>query len=315
MNEVFMPQDHSHTSNRASPVASVTPKPTGRTFADAVASHVENGGEPRYLGRIVAYFDDRTLSEIYPFDIKEMAKAFYPERSNATLNRQALAPARAVMIHAHERGWCGYTRLRRFREDTPKRREPASPKWLHTFTRQCMQDGHARLAALVLFMATSGARVTEAINLRWGEVDLRQRNALLLKTKTDRNSLCTLTGEVAERLMELQKDRQARRPRLRLRAPSVGQCAHTQGLRSRRHYLQAEPYLWPPQLHEQCTGHGARHPKRDAHRRMAQPSYLPRHLRSPAPQCLPDRCGALRPLRISDGYLTWQRPSLSNYPK
>lgn len=206
MNEIFMPLDHSHASDRSAPVASFTPKPSGKTFAEAAASHIENGGEPRYLGRIIAYFSDRALSEIYPFDIKEMAKALYPGRSNATLNRQALAPARAVMINAYERGWCGYMRLRRFREDTPKRREPASPTWLHTFTRQCMQDDHARLAALVLFMATSGARVTEAINLRWSEVDLRQRSALLVKTKTDRNSLRTLTGEVAERLMELQKD-------------------------------------------------------------------------------------------------------------
>lgn len=47
------------------------------------------------------------------------------------------------------------------------------------FVRQAVQDGHDRLAALVLFMATSGARVTEAINLRWCEVDLRQRSAML----------------------------------------------------------------------------------------------------------------------------------------
>lgn len=177
--------------------------PTGKTFAQAAASHIRHGGEARYLERIVAHFGDRPLSEIFPFDIKQMAKALYPEGSNATLNQQALAPARAVMIHAYE---CGYMRLRRFREETPKRREPASPTWLHTFVRQAVQDGHDRLAALVLFMATSGARVTEAINLRWSEVDLRQRNAMLVKTKTDRNSLRSLTSEVAARLMDLQEN-------------------------------------------------------------------------------------------------------------
>lgn len=195
------------TSNTALHMSALTPHAApGRTFADAAASHIENGGEARYLPQIIAILGDRLLSEIFPFDIKQMAKSLYPQGGNATLNRQALAPARAVMLHAYERGWCGYMRLRRFREDTPKRREPASPTWLHTFARQCMRDGHARLAALVLFMATSGARVTEAINLRWNEVDLRHKSALLVKTKTDRNSLRALTAEVAERLMSFRHD-------------------------------------------------------------------------------------------------------------
>lgn len=186
-------------------IACVTrPPTTSKSFAEAAASHIEHGGEARYLPRIVAHFGDKPLAEIFPFDIKQMARALYPDASNATLNRQALAPARAVMIHAYERGWCGYTRLRRYREDTPKRREPASTAWLHAFVRQAVHDGQAKLAALVLFMATSGARVTEAINLRWSEVDLPQKSALLLKTKTDRNSLRSLTSEVAARLMEIQ---------------------------------------------------------------------------------------------------------------
>uniref|UniRef100_UPI003F702F09 hypothetical protein n=1 Tax=Shinella sp. TaxID=1870904 RepID=UPI003F702F09 len=142
------------------------PLQSGKTFAEAAASHIQNGGEGRYLARIIEYFSDRPLAGIFPFDIKQMAKALYPEGSNATLNRQALAPARAVMIHAYERGWCGLMRLRRYKEDAPKRREPASPTWLHAFARQCMTEDRPQLAALVLLMATTGTRVTEAVNLR-----------------------------------------------------------------------------------------------------------------------------------------------------
>lgn len=176
---------------------------TAKTFAEAAASHIENGGEARYLARIVAYLGDRPLAEIHPFDIKQMAKALYPGRSNATMNRQALAPARAVMVHATERGWCTFGRLRRFREDSPKRREPASPTWLHTFVRQCMLEERPRLAAMVLFMATTGARVTEAANLRWRDVDVAKRTAILVKTKTDSHSVRSLTDELAERLEAL----------------------------------------------------------------------------------------------------------------
>lgn len=185
------------------PTIHASAKP-GKTFAEAAASHIANGGEPRYLPRVVAYFGDRQLVEIFPFDIRQMAKALYPEGSNATLNRQALAPARAVMIHAYERGWCGLMRLRRFKEEPPKRREPASPTWLHAFARQCMLEERPQLAALVLLMATTGTRVTEATNLRWSEVDLRRRSILLLRTKTGRNSLRTLTDEMVNRLSAFQ---------------------------------------------------------------------------------------------------------------
>lgn len=178
----------------------------GKTFAEAAASLIANGGEARYLNRVIAYFGDRLLDEISPFDIRQMAKELYPDHSNATLNRQALAPARAVMIHAYERHWCGPMRLRRFKEEAPRRREPASPTWLHAFARQCMKEDKPRLAALVLLMATTGTRVSEAINLRWSEVDLRRRSILLLRTKTGRNSLRTLTDEMVNRLGALDQD-------------------------------------------------------------------------------------------------------------
>lgn len=179
--------------------------PADRTFAEAAQSYMHHGGEGRYLKRIVAYFGDRTLGTIFPFDIREMAMSLYPDHSGATRNRQALAPARAVMIHAYERGWCNLLRLRRFKEEAPRRKKPASQAWLHAFARQCHRDGLEHLACLVIFMATTGARVSEAINLRWREVDLAQRSALLVKTKTERNSARTLTDEMVTRLSQLQQ--------------------------------------------------------------------------------------------------------------
>jgi hypothetical protein len=83
-----------------------------KTFADAAASYLKHGGSNRYLPAIIAYFGDRPLSTIFPFDIHEMAKAHYPHQKNSTRNRQALTPARAVMMHAYERGWCDLLRLR-----------------------------------------------------------------------------------------------------------------------------------------------------------------------------------------------------------
>ena len=173
------------------------------TFRTAADSYIEHGGEARYLPPIIAHFGDMPIGEITPWDIKQMALALYPTQSGATRNRQALTPARAVLIHAYERGWCPLMRLTRFKQQAPRRKSPASPAWLQVFVRQCDQDGLSHLAALVLFMSTTGARVSEAVRLRWPEVDLNGRRVILLRTKTSTNSVRDLNDAVVTRLRQL----------------------------------------------------------------------------------------------------------------
>ena len=175
-----------------------------RTFRDAAESYLANGGEARYLGRISAFFGDRPLSDIHPYDVRQVAEAVYPDCSGATRNRQAITPTRAVLYHAYDRGWCDAIRIKSFKVDRPIRKRPASAIWLHAFCRQANRDGLDHVAALVLFMATTGARISEAIALCWSEVDLAARTALLLKTKTTTNSLRYLTDDVVERMRGLQ---------------------------------------------------------------------------------------------------------------
>ncbi|WLR92199.1 tyrosine-type recombinase/integrase [Shinella zoogloeoides] len=177
-----------------------------RTFADAAESFIQHGGDGRYLPLIISHFGKRPLGKIYPFDVHEMAACLYPSQKNSTRNRQAISPAKAVLRHAADRGWCPSRPIRRLKEEAPKRKSPASQTWLHAFVRQCQKDGLPHLAALVLFMATTAARVTEAINLRWNEVDLARCSALLLKTKTGRNSRRDFSKEVSARLAEIRGD-------------------------------------------------------------------------------------------------------------
>lgn len=174
-----------------------------KTFREAAESFVQHGGDGRHLPRIIAHIGDQMLRDIVPFDLELMALALFPEQKNSTRNRQGIAPALAVMRHGYRRGWCDFLRVKRFKEERPKRKVPATPAWLHAFTRQCRKDGLDNLAALVLFMASTAARVSEAINLRWGDVDLAKRTVLLRKTKTEENSSRGLTDEVADRLSVL----------------------------------------------------------------------------------------------------------------
>ena len=172
---------------------------------DAVNSYLAHGGESRYVDRITAIIGDRPLGSIVPFDISELASHLYPDASNATRNRQVITPVRAVMHHAYDRGWAPLVRLRNLKAELPARKKAASPAWLHAFTRQCEHDGLPHLAALVLFMSQTGARVSEAIRLTWEHVDLVRRTALLTKTKTGSNSTRFLTDQLVDRLHRLNR--------------------------------------------------------------------------------------------------------------
>ncbi len=173
------------------------------TFNIAAQSYVEHGGQARFLPPIVQHFDGAPLPDITPFDIKQMAVQSFPTQKNSTRNRQAIAPTRAVIIHGYERGWCHLMRLPNFRQEAPRRKQPASIPWLQIFVRQCDRDSLPHLAALVMFMSLTGARISEALNLRWAEVDLMGRRAILLKTKTSTHSKRGLTDAMAKRLIDL----------------------------------------------------------------------------------------------------------------
>lgn len=177
----------------------------GQTFADAAESYLANGGERRYLAPILTHLGHLPVAEITPYAIYEMVKTILPDRAGSTKNRQGITPARAVMIHAYERGWCPLIRLKRYKEETRRRKSPASQAWLHVFCRQAERDGLPHLAALVVFMSHTGARISEAIRLRWSEVDIVGRKALLLRTKTDTNSMRHLTDELVARLSALKE--------------------------------------------------------------------------------------------------------------
>lgn len=177
------------------------------TFRETAESFVKHGGSPRYLDKVIEYFGDRAITEVHPFDIKQMALELFPEDTHggATRNRQAVTPARAVVNHGYDRGWCNLIRIKKFKEDPvdKRKREPASLIWMYLFLRQCDANNLPHLAALVLFMNQTGARVSESIRLQWDHVDIPNRRATIAKTKMNRSSVRSLTDDLIQRLMDL----------------------------------------------------------------------------------------------------------------
>lgn len=173
------------------------------TFEAAAGSYLAHGGEGRYLPRLIERFGPQLVADITPMAVRAAAPELYPNATPATLNRQVITPARAVLYHAHEMGWRLPARIRLL--PTRKTREVAPPgrRWLEAFIDQSDRDGLLHLSGLVLFMNLTAARVSEGIALQGQEVDLRRRTALLVKTKTGANSLRFMPDHLVERIRDL----------------------------------------------------------------------------------------------------------------
>lgn len=148
------------------------------TFASAAVSYIEKGGERRFLKPILLLIGTKRLSAIKQDTIDEVAKRLHPNSKPSTIARQVHTPISAVMKHAAARGWCAELPVERPRQPRGKMR------WLTPKeARRLVAASSAHLRPLVLFMLYTGARVSEAVNLDWENVDLARAHALFVDTK------------------------------------------------------------------------------------------------------------------------------------
>ena len=174
-----------------------------RTFEEAAKSYMKQGGERRFLAPILKHFKGRLVASIKPAELRAMANIVYAGKAPATKNRQAIIPARAVIMHAHDMGWCGAIKVKQF--DVPKSRKhkAVDRAWLAKFMAEADKSKLPHLSAIVLFMHHTGARVSEAVRLTGDHVDLGKRVAMLEWTKTDEWSPRALTAELVGRVSGL----------------------------------------------------------------------------------------------------------------
>lgn len=148
-------------------------------FAEAVAVYLEKGGEGRFLEPLINRFGAMRLSDITPGVVSAFSRGSYGHLAPATVKRTLYTPLNAVMRAAHR---AQLSPLYRF--DPPKvKRAPvqyADDAWLEAF----FAAAHFRVAATVLFMTLTGARVSEACRLAPADLDLERGEAVLRITKS-----------------------------------------------------------------------------------------------------------------------------------
>lgn len=127
------------------------------------------------------------LTEITPKMVRELGLKLYPDDSCDTWVRQVVTPVRSVINNAHDLGKCppirirGYTREEKTRQDKRrgstgrKRYPPGSWEWIL----QLCEHAAPRIKALALTMFCTGARISQAMDMRPEHFD-RERKRLCI---------------------------------------------------------------------------------------------------------------------------------------
>jgi len=164
------------------------------SFADAALGYLKDCGasEVPYVERLLKHFQTKSLTEFNKDVIDAAELVFYPgglsKFKPGTLNRMYRAPLAAVLHHAAKRGIMPWIVVEKHAEAQNTRwLEPdqataliAAAAELDSEKRKKIQG---RLAPLLVFLFTTGARISEACNLTWADVDLKRSHAILRNTK------------------------------------------------------------------------------------------------------------------------------------
>jgi integrase len=153
------------------------------TFANAVELYDCNAKTAGYLLSILDHLGETMLTDITPKMVRDLGPVLYPNVGTATWIRQVVSPVRSVINNAHDLGKCppikirGYDRLERTRQDkhrgsTGRRQQPpGSWEWLLAFR----EHAEKRVKALAMTMFLTGARISQAIEMRPEHLDLTNK--------------------------------------------------------------------------------------------------------------------------------------------
>jgi integrase len=159
------------------------------TFEDCALSYAEDGGEARYLVAITTQLKGMKLKDITPKIVRDAARRAYPNAGNATINRQAITPASAVINYGHEQGWCAPIKIKRLPVEKPKRRA-VDREYLEAI-KPHLPD---RAYAVMLFVHQTGRRISEALDATPEQLDNGRIH--IPKTKNGAEAWAYLTPEL-----------------------------------------------------------------------------------------------------------------------
>jgi integrase len=171
------------------------------TFASATLAYVKAGHSKRFLSPLSEHFATTPLTRLDQAAIDIAAAALYPVAGPATRNRQVYTPVSAILRHA---GVSIVIRRPKGAQGTPR------TAWLEppaAFALLAASDAlSATFGALTKLLLYSGARLGEALALRWTDVDLDRKLVTIRQTKTEGVRTAVLPDTVFNALTPLRRE-------------------------------------------------------------------------------------------------------------
>lgn len=176
-----------------------------RGFAEAVESYLKAAPRRRAtvkrLVRVVRALGDVSLGAVDQEAVDRVRdKALKPNPAPSTVRAEIITPIRAVLNHAHRRGWC----------DPPHFEIPPAPEGRTLYLRpaeasQLVAAAAPHLRPLLIFLFGTGARLGEALSLDWRDVDLQAPRVIFQPwlTKARRRRVAELPPAVVAALAGL----------------------------------------------------------------------------------------------------------------
>jgi integrase len=176
----------------------------------AAIKYIEAGGEARYLSPLMKYFGETPLTEIDQDAIDEAAKALRPNTTGATKNRCVYTPASSVLRHAKIN-----IDLTRPIDAKAKRITDALTPEDAAGIIEAAKAIDPEYGLLLTFLLYTGCRLSEALNLRWDDVQLSQGTAYVRESKNGDPRSVRLRSDLAAALMKHTRHESGRVFRLR----------------------------------------------------------------------------------------------------
>lgn len=132
------------------------------------------------------------------------------ERTGADVNRTMAALSSALSFAVKELDWLEENPIKRVRKFTESRGRVRylSEAELPELLKACRASKNKDLLLAVLLALSTGARQSEVMGLRWKQIDLKARTALLIDTKNGERRTLPIVGEAFDLLTERAKVRQ-----------------------------------------------------------------------------------------------------------
>jgi integrase len=174
------------------------------TWPKAVSLYLQAGKPTRYLVPLSKYWGDALVKDMNAGSIRQAAMDIHSSAKNSTRNTQVITPTLAVINHCAELQLCQPLRMKRLKIDT-KVKKPVTLEWINAFRNHA---DRADVGALALFMFATGARVSEALAVRWNDLDFSKRTVLIRQTKLGNERVAHLPADLLVALGNLPRVRE-----------------------------------------------------------------------------------------------------------